>query len=105
VHLARIGALDACVCQVLTRLLARTDPELLGDSLRDLLSRIRADEARHVRVSRDLAHLMGADAALLGLINAEVRQGFAPVLESRALAFDALGVDHRHLIAAIRREH
>ncbi len=105
VHLARIAALDACVCQVLTRLLARTDPELFGESLRDLLPRIRADEARHVRVSRDLASLMGADTALLRLVNAEVRQGFALVLESRALAFDALGVDHTHLIATIRREH
>jgi len=48
---------------------------------------------------------MGADTALLRLVNAEVRQGFALVLESRALAFDALGVDHTHLIATIRREH
>jgi len=105
VHLARIAALDACVCQVLSRLLARADPQPLGEPLRSLLARIRADEARHVRVSRDLARLLGADTTLLRLVNAEVRHRFAPLLESHASAFEALGVDHPHLIATIRREY
>jgi len=102
-HLARIAALDACVCQVLSCVLERADSRELGSSLRHLLTRIRGDEARHVRVSRDLALLLGADAALLRLVNAEVRERFAPLLEHRAGAFDALGVDHTQLVAKIRR--
>jgi hypothetical protein len=54
VHLARVAALDACVCQVLTRVLAPTQRKL-GDSLVVLLSRIRCDEARHVRTARGCA--------------------------------------------------
>lgn len=105
VHLARIAALDACVCHVLTRVLASATPQQLGESLAGLLSRIRSDEARHVRATRDLAQMLGADITLLRVINAEIREGFAPLLNGRAPAFEALGVDCHRLVARIRREH
>jgi len=104
VHLARVAALDACVCQVITRVLACADDRVLDSRLMVLLSNIRADEARHVRVSRDLARLLGADLALLRGINAEVRNGFARLLLARAPAFEALRVDSTRLAASIRRE-
>lgn len=104
VHLARVAALDACVCQVITRVLACADDRVLDSRLIVLLSNIRADEARHVRVTRDLARLLGADLALLGGINAEVRNGFARLLLARAPAFEALRVDSTRLVALIRRE-
>jgi hypothetical protein len=105
VHLARVASLDACVCQVLTRVLTRATQGQLGESLANLLSTIRRDEARHVRTTRDLARMCGADSELLLVINAEVRHGFAGLLDARAPAFEALGVDCRSLAACIRREH
>ncbi len=105
VHLARVAALDSCVCQVLTRVLARTTPRQWGESLMDLLSGIRRDEARHVHTTRDLVRMCGADAGLLLAVNAEVRYGFAALLDARAPAFEALGVDCTSLVAYIRREH
>jgi hypothetical protein len=105
VHLARIAALDSCVCQVLTRVLARGRPRQWGESLMDLLSRIRFDEARHVHTTRDLVRMCGADTGLLLTVNAEVRHGFAALLDARAPAFEALGVDCSSLVAHIRREH
>jgi len=104
VHLARVAALDACVCQVLTRVLACSDERVLDTRLTALLSSIRADEARHVRVTRDLARLLGADLAMLRGINAEVRNGFARLLLARAPAFEALRVDSTRLVALIHRE-
>jgi hypothetical protein len=105
VHLARVAALDACVCQVLTRVLARATQQQLGESLISLLAGIRCDEARHVRTTRDLARTFGADTALLRVISADVRHGFSALLDVRALAFEALGVDCRSLVTCIRREH
>jgi hypothetical protein len=104
VHLARVAALDACVCQILTRVLAYADQRVLEPRLTALLSGIRADEARHVRVTRELARLLGADLALLRGVNAEVRNGFVPLLLARAQAFEALRVDSTRLVALIRRE-
>jgi hypothetical protein len=105
VHLARVAALDSCVCQVLTRTLARAPVEPLKGSLVALLSGIRADEARHVRTSRALARVLGADTQLLRVINLEIRQGFATLLATRAPSFEALGVDSELLLATIRHGH
>ncbi len=105
VHLARVAALDACVCQVLTRLLVSSDPQSMGRPLRSLLARIRADEGRHVRVSRNLARLLGADTELLRSVSVDVRHRLAPVLQSCAASFEAVGADYAYLMALIRREH
>jgi hypothetical protein len=50
VHLARIAALDACSCQLLSRMLAPTTRSLLPPGLADTLAAIRRDEGLHVRV-------------------------------------------------------
>ena len=104
VHLARVAALDSCVCQVLTRVLVRTPQAQLGSSLTNLLLRIRADEAQHVRVTRTLARAMGADIPMLRVVSWEVRQAFSALLVPRAAAFEALGVDSGALISRIRRD-
>lgn len=105
VHLARVGALDACVCQVLTRVLRHSPPEELGEDLVTLLTAIRNDEARHVRATRELTRTFGVTTELRRSIDAEVRHGFAALLDSRAPAFDVLGVDSNSLMACIRREY
>lgn len=53
-HFARIAALDASVCRMLSQLI-RSTALAPCQGLVSGLARIRADEARHVRVSRALA--------------------------------------------------
>ena len=105
IHLARVASLDACVCQVLTRALALPGiPQ--GEPLTAIvLSNIRADEARHVKISRALARLQGTPDTQLRVVDLEVRQRFAALLETRTAAFEGLGIDMPNLIAAIRRDH
>ena len=105
VHLARVAALDGCVCRVLTHVLQRAAEEHFEASLVDLLTNIRADEARHVRMTRHLVLMLGADVALLRGVDLDVRDGFATLLVERAASFEALSVDCAHLAASLRREH
>lgn len=104
IHLARIAALDGCVCQVLASVLAQNSQRPAANSLFDLLSTIRTDEAHHVRVTRNLCCALGSDAESTKAIVFEVRHGFAGLLASRADSFAALGVDAGALILRIRRE-
>lgn len=104
VHLARVAALDSCVCQVLSRVLAAPVDDLLPESLIASLQAIRRDEGRHVRETRKLALEFDVDLRRFGEIGAEVRAGFATILAQRALTFDALGVDAADLVARVRRD-
>ena len=104
IHLARVAALDGCVCQVLASVLAQYSQRSAADSLFDLLSTIRTDEAHHVRVTRNLCRALGSDAESMKAIAFEVRHGFAGLLATRADNFAALGVDAGALISRIRRE-
>jgi hypothetical protein len=103
IHLARVAALDSCVCQVLSRVLMPAG-EGLGPSLSGLLSRIRSDEAEHVRAARYLSMSFGLKETQLRSIDLEVRDAFALLLGARAVSFEALGVDSVELISRIRRE-
>lgn len=101
-HLARIAALDAAVCTILSRLIrpgtaVATDPVAFT-----VFRRIRDDEARHVALSRRLA-LAGADAVVLRDIGAATRGSLADILVLAAPAFDALGVDPDALDRSLRR--
>ena len=104
VHLARVAALDACVCQVLSRVLAAPVHEFLDPSLIAALWGIWRDEGRHVRVTRRLALEFDIETARFRQIGFEVRVEFASLLLSRAPAFEALGVDSTALIARVRRD-
>jgi len=100
-RLARIAALDAAVCLLLSRLLRPSRPICRDGVLAATLRRIRNDEARHVSVARDLAR----DALPLDTLNAigaETRAAFADVLMLGSAAFDTLGVDPIALDRAVR---
>jgi hypothetical protein len=56
-HFARISELDACVCMVMSELLAT--PLRRVPAMRALLRLIRSDERRHVRVSRAHVRVLG----------------------------------------------
>lgn len=95
-HLGRIAAIDAAVCTVLSRLLRPGNPLASDATTATLFARIHRDEARHVRVSRQLATARLARAELDDLA-AGARAALADVLMLAGGAFEALGVDARIL--------
>lgn len=101
-HLARIAAIDAAVCTILSRLLHRGSPIAAAPDAVALLLRIQRDEARHVRVSRTLA---GARLSFIALndLAAGARGALADVLSIAGDAFERLGVDPDLLDRDLRR--
>ena len=104
VHLARIAALDACSCQILSRMLAPAPRSLLSPGLADTLASIRRDEGSHVRTARRLAGALGVDDGHFHDITRMVRSSFAALLQTRAAHFEALGIDASLLIQSIDRD-
>lgn len=104
VHLARIAALDACACRVLSRMLAPVVRAHLHRDLVSTLISIRRDEGFHVRQARELALELGVEPLRMREIGSAVRRSFAALLASRAPHFEALGVDCLALIQRIERE-
>ena len=104
VHLARIAALDACSCQLLSRMLAPATRAVLPPRLANTLASIRRDEGSHVRTARRLAGALGVDTGRYHEITRMVRHAFAGLIETRAAHFEALGIDSSLLIQSIDRD-
>jgi hypothetical protein len=104
VHLARISALDACSCQLLSRLLGPQPRGRLSANLIECLSSIRRDEGAHIRTTRTLALELGVDAGQYREITQSVRHSFAALLKTRAMHFEALGVDSDIMIRCVERD-
>ena len=101
-HLARIAAVDAGVCMILSRITDKrraiaTDAPTFG-----LLRKIRSDEAKHVAVAR-CAISSEADRRPLREAAAAAREALAQLLALDGAAFEALGVDPDQLIRDIAR--
>lgn len=99
-HLARIAAVDAGVCTIMSRLLRAGTPVSHDPVVSGLLARIHRDEARHVAISRRLA--AGAGVTLRDTA-AAARGALATVLTIGGDAFECLGVDPARLFADVRR--
>lgn len=99
-HLARIAAVDAAVCTILSRLLRAGTPVSTDPAIAGLLGRIHRDEARHVAISRHLAS--GASTRLRDTA-AAARLALANVLEAGGDAFECLAVDPARLFSDVRR--
>lgn len=97
-HLARIAAIDAGVCTILSRLLRPGTPVAGDPDVAGMLVRIRHDETRHVRLSRSLV-LERADGRAFEDVAAAAREALANVVMLAADAFDALAVDPARLQA------
>ena len=91
-HLARIAAIDAAVCTLLSRLLRADAPLGRDPAILAILGRIRKDEARHVRASRDIV-LAGGLAPGCRDAAAAAREALAHILMLEGGSFDALCVD------------
>ena len=100
-RLARIAALDAAVCLILSRLTRARAPITTDSFITSHLIRIRNDEARHVSVSRALA-IAVLPRAELDDLGAAIRWAFADVLMLGAGALETLGVDPWALARDIR---
>ena len=103
IHLARIAALDGCVCQIVTQVLSGSLLAPQDAGLRRTLERIRHDEGRHVRIARRAAQRYGASDALLCEIDHQTRNAFCAVLAPHAEDFQALGIDPQRLLNRMRR--
>lgn len=101
-HLARIAALDSAVCTALGRLLKPGLPIAADPVSFAALRGIQRDEARHVRVSRELAIAFGADQPMRDAA-AQARLALADVLMLAGDAFETLGVDPVVLDRGMRR--
>lgn len=93
VHLVRISALDGCVCQVLSAALTCREAAQPVPAVAAVLSIIRRDEGRHVRIARGLARSLGATPDRFQELGLETRHAFAHVLALYESAWVALGVD------------
>ncbi len=101
-HFARIAALDAAVCLVLTRLLTRGGVVAGLPAARDILVRIRTDEARHVTMARAMTRRF-ADRGAMRAAAAQARSDMADVLRLARAEFEILGVDSERLIGDVAR--
>ncbi len=101
-HLARIAALDSAVCSVLSGLLRNGRPLGRDPVTRAALHRIYRDEARHVRVSRNLAMSFGVTRQVMDAA-VEARESLANVLALADAAFETLTVDPAVLNRTVRQ--
>jgi hypothetical protein len=100
-HFARVAALDSCVCVILAALAKPLAPARV---IVETFKRIRGDEARHVRFSREHSCALGADKSLLADTAACVRSELVDLLYPLASSFEDLGVDAEHLFRRVEAD-
>jgi hypothetical protein len=98
-HFARVAGLDSGVCVILAAV-----AKSLGRSrvVVDTFNRIRGDEARHVRFSREHSRELGGDPSLLANTAVRVRGELVELLDPLASSFESLGLDADHLFRRLR---
>jgi len=97
-HFARVAALDSGVCVILA---AVAKPFARSPAVVDTLNRIRRDEAKHVRFSREHSRELGADKSLLAETATCVRSELVALLYPLASSFEDLGLDADHLFRRV----
>ena len=101
-HFARVAALDSAVCIVLSALIK---PIVRGSALVETFDRIRSDEARHVRFSRQHAYELGAEMSLLANTAVQIRSELVALLNPLGRSFEDLGVDADNLFHRINAQN
>ncbi len=99
-HLARIVALDSAVCALLGALRARGKPLGCDRTVASLIGLIHRDEARHVRIARELVGQLSA-CSRTSDVAIEAREGLIEILKFRAAALDSLQVDPDKIFARL----
>jgi hypothetical protein len=98
VHFARVAGLDSGVCLILSALVR---PLSRATALTEIFDRIRSDEARHVKFSRQRSYELGAGTSLLANTAARIRSELVAFLYPLGSAFEDLGVDADHLFRRV----
>jgi hypothetical protein len=100
-HFARLAALDSGVCVILAamaKVLSR------APTVVEIFNRIRVDEARHVKFSRQHSCELGADASLLANTAARICSELVALVYPLGSAFEDLGLDADHLFRRVNAE-
>jgi hypothetical protein len=101
-HFARVAALDSAVCVILS---AVTKPLGQARVIVETFNRIRGDEARHVRFSREHSCELGANKSLLADTAACVHSELVALLYPLASSFEDLGLDADRLFRRIKADN
>jgi len=102
IHLAAIASLDSAVCLILSALLRQGGAIAQDLAVASAFRRIHGDEAKHVRVSRQIAaECVARD--VFGAVAESTRVNLVAVLARRAAAFECLDVDADRLFARLGR--
>ena len=96
---SRIESLDSCVCRIMCAL-ARGQRKT-SHALYHLFDAIKADEARHVGVSRQYARRLGIGRAARARQRQLVGELIVELLQPEAELFEGLGVDADRLFAEL----
>jgi hypothetical protein len=99
VHFARLAGLDSGLCVILATIVK---PLSRATAVTEIFNRIRRDEARHVRFSRQRSYELGADTLLVANTAAEVRRELVALLYPLGRSFEDIGVDSDHLFRRIK---
>ncbi len=100
-HFARVAALDSAVCVVLP---AVVKPLARATALVKMFGRVRSDEARHARFSRQHSCELGAEMSLLANTAVRVRSELVALLAPLGRSFEDLGVDADNLFHRINSQ-
>jgi hypothetical protein len=98
-QLARLAALDAAVCMILSALLRPASPLSKADDIARPLRHIRFDEARHVRITRACAMALGFSRTQMVTERNVVLQAFATLLYPAAAELRCLAVDLESMLS------
>lgn len=100
----QIAALDSGVCKIMAALCAPTSHINHCRLVHRIASRIRHDEARHVRVSRQYLLDLGITTTVFRDFNDRVSIELVALLSPLGAAFETLGVDSDRLFRRIMSE-
>lgn len=103
-HFARIAALDSAVCQILASLLGVKAALTQVAEIKSTFDKIRRDEARHVRISRNYACAWGATPEQIRAEWLEVRGALVTLLETVAPELAILGAHPEHLFKKLKQQ-
>lgn len=95
-HFAQVAALDLSVCRLLAPLLHPQAGLKNAPQVREMLGVLTRDEARHVKVARNMACKLGLTPAALEEIDQEIEQRLAGLLAPIRASLDRLTSKDNH---------
>lgn len=95
-HFAQIAALDLSVCRLLAPLLHPQAGLRNAAQVREILGVITRDEARHVKIAREMAFKLGCTPKVFSDIQQDIEQQLAILIAPIRVSLDRLGKQVKH---------